>query len=333
MAKSGGRGRADAGDPTCRLAVIDMGSTSFHLLVADVARDGRIEPVARERCMLHLGAALGADQQIPEEVCEEAVSLVRMFREVALREGATQLIPVATAALRDAQNGEQLRQDLSVAIGEPVRLLRGEEEARTIFRASFQRLPQAMFGGKAQTPRLALDLGGGSLELALGHHGQVLWECTLPLGTTRLRREFVRHDPMTKAERRAIRDRVRDALDGAGRPDASSTVSRGVAMGGTARALGKLAAARAGIGKAEGINGLFIEQGELKAMRRSLVRADLDERIAMPGLARRRADLAPTGAVILEALVRAWDLEGLVVCDWGVREGTLLEEVGLSFWG
>ncbi len=71
-----------------RLAVLDMGSTSFHLLVADVGGDGSITPVSRERVMLHLGAALGADGYMSEEVCEEAVTVVRMLREVAIREQA-----------------------------------------------------------------------------------------------------------------------------------------------------------------------------------------------------------------------------------------------------
>ncbi len=326
---TGGAGRSDE---VSRLAVLDLGSTSFHLLVADVGRDGTIVPHVRERVMLHLGAALGADGFISEEVCDQAVAVVRMMREVAIREHATRLVPVATAALRDASNGNELKDALSEAIGEPVRLLRGEEEARTIFNACFHRLPSAAVEGKTGAARLGLDLGGGSLELALGLGGQVLWEKTLRLGATRLWREFVRGDRMTKLERSSIRDRVHAELAGLDRPAESQSVTRCVAMGGTARALAELAAVRAGAEDAEDINGFFLGLGELKQLRRELVHATLAERIETPGLSRRRADLLPTGAVILEAVARELGLEGFVICDWGVREGTLLEEVGITSW-
>jgi exopolyphosphatase/guanosine-5'-triphosphate,3'-diphosphate pyrophosphatase len=312
-----GHERAD--DEPRRLAVLDMGSTSFHLLVADVTRAGHLQPVDRVRSMLRLGVSVGKGSRIPDDVFERAVAAAAEKREIAEALGAERLIAVGTAALRDARNGAELSARIAEAVRVPVRLLTGEEEARVIF-AAFRRrvvLPRG--------PALGVDLGGGSLELAVGDEDSVLFETTLRLGVTRLQGELGQHDPMKKRDVLAIRSQVSRSLEAIAPSIERLAPSLAVVAGGTARALGELVIAGRDGSPARTINGLEIPLRELRETTERLVRATHAERLEMRGMRRRRADLLPIGALVLLALAESLELGGLTVCDWGLREGVLLD--------
>jgi exopolyphosphatase/guanosine-5'-triphosphate,3'-diphosphate pyrophosphatase len=309
----------DADGRSVRLGVLDLGSTSFHLLVADATPEGTIERVLRERTMLRLGALIGDGAHIPEDVCVRAVETARQLAEMARSAGADLLLPIATSAIREAENGRDVAERIGAAIGVPTRVISGIEEARLTFSAFRHRL--------AVGARLALgvDLGGGSLELITGDDRDVRWETTLPLGTARLHAELVRNDPMTRDERRAIRARVRERL--ADYRDAIErwTPQPAIASGGSLRALARLAAAHEGRDPETAIQGRFLEAAEIRELTRSLARSSQQQRLRLPGMSRRRADLVPTGAVILDTIVDELHLHGLTVSDWGLREGVILE--------
>jgi exopolyphosphatase/guanosine-5'-triphosphate,3'-diphosphate pyrophosphatase len=322
--KQGRGGEDDDEDATTRFAVLDLGSTSFHLLVADASAGGEIERVTRERVMLRLGAAMGGGSRIPEDVARKAVESARGLARLAEREGAETLLPVATAALREAANGSRLAARIAEAVSAPVRLLSGEEEARLIF-AVFQRRGLLRPG-----PNLGLDLGGGSLELALGDAEGVVWETTLRLGVALLHRECVRSDPMDEAEVAAVRERTLGLL----RPHAARIVRRRpgacLAAGGSLRALARLAARAEDPPRDPSPDGERLSRRALARLCEALVHADHDERLRMPGMQKERADLLPTAALVLETLVGALDLDGITVSEWGLREGVILEALGLA---
>jgi exopolyphosphatase/guanosine-5'-triphosphate,3'-diphosphate pyrophosphatase len=322
--KQGDGEQEDGEYATTRFAVLDLGSTSFHLLVADASASGEIERVARERVMLRLGAAMGGRSRIPDEVGEKAVESARGLARLAEREGAETLLAVATAALREARNGGRLAERISEAVSAPVRLLSGEEEARLMF-AAFQRR-----GLLEPGTNLGLDLGGGSLELALGDADGVAWETTLRLGAALLHRECVKSDPMAEAEAVAVRERVRGLL----RPHAARIAKRRpsscVAAGGSVRALARLAVRRADLPRDHPIDRFRISRAELHALSHDLVCADHDERLRLPGMQKERADLLPTAALVLEGVAEALDLEAITVSEWGLREGVILEALGLA---
>jgi exopolyphosphatase/guanosine-5'-triphosphate,3'-diphosphate pyrophosphatase len=302
-----------------RAAVLDLGSTSFNLLIADVSRDGEITPVIREKVMLRLGAMIAGGGRIPKEVATVAVETAAELFAVAQREKVQHLRPVATAALRETRNGPKVALAIGKVLEQPVRILSGEEEARAIFRAMRRRIDLG------PAPTLGIDLGGGSLELALGRGDAVEAEASLRLGAVRLHAELVRDDPMPEADARAIRDRVaRELAPHLDRFRRGERV-RAVVSGGTARALARVAEE----GRAERVStaphAVELPLAELERLERVLLESRHDDRLQMRGMRRNRADLVPTGAVILRALAHELDLGGFTVCDWGLREGVLLE--------
>jgi len=315
--------RAGAASPDLdtkqRIGIVDLGSTSFTLLVADVTTDGHIVRVAREREMLRLGAALAQDSKLSDELCDKAVEGARRLGRLADRAGAQELVAVATSAMRDAKNGRKLAERISRALGSEVRILSGEEEARLIFSAFQRRV------GLGEENALGLDLGGGSLELAVGNASGLRFETTLRLGVTRLHGELVSSDPMTAAEVRAVRARVEDALDPiAGRVRALGSV-RCIAAGGTVRALARLLLGVPDEAPAADLRGLLVSADDFDGLAKRLARSSHDERLEIPGIDEKRADLLPTGAVILSTVLARLSLPGLMICDWGLREGVILD--------
>ena len=312
----GERARAPAAEGPSRIGVLDLGSTSFHLIV--VEREGEeLRRVKREGVMLRLGAELACGPAIDGAVCDRAVETALALRKVAETAKAEVLIPVATAALREASNGRELAARLSDALDAPVWILDGEQEARVIFAALRARLP------RGPEPVLGIDLGGGSLELAIGVGHDVLFEKTLRLGVARLHGAHVRSDPPRKKELAVIRSLTETELASALPAMRQHRPARFAAVGGTVRALARLL--RAGTSTNGDLAGMRISRTEIAALERELCGATHDERLALPGMDERRADLLPVGAVIVATLLDTLEIESFEVCDWGLREGIALQ--------
>lgn len=301
-----------------RCAVLDVGSTSMSLLVADIApKEGRIETVLRTRAELRLGVT---PERITEASRERVLEAGAAMRVDAESVGARVLLPVATASLRDAANGPELAERLGCVLDTEVRQLSGLEEAGIVYEAARGRL------GLHGSTVLSLDLGGGSLDLAVGPDGGVSYRASEALGVTRLHAELVHHDPMSAREIAAIRERVISGL----RPHVESVARHRplhcVVAGGTVRAMAKVVRANRALAST-GIAGCAISRWDMVALAVALASASHAERLDMPGVSARRADLLPTGAIILASLLDTLDLPELLVCDWGLREGVLLERM------
>jgi len=302
--------------PSDRRAVLDMGSTSFRLLVADVTRSGRLAPVQTQKVMLRLGAAVAQHGEIPPPLADQATEAAADFARAAKTAGVERLFPIGTAALRDATNGRWLSERIGIALGMPVRVLEGSEEGRLAFAAYRRRV--------LMPPGLALgaDLGGGSMQLCLGDENEPRWSTSFPIGVTRMHRELVDADPMPAETVVDVRARVREALERAQAPTAWPRTC--VLGGGTARAVARLALARRGKPPETPINGLEISYTALAGLADDLVHSAQADRLAMPGMHKQRVDLLATGALILTTTAETLELDGWVVCDWGLREGVML---------
>lgn len=317
--------------PTVRVAIFDLGSSSFHLMVVDASRDGRLEPVLRRRSFLHLGTEVARTGAVPGDRSALAVRTVKRLHVAAEDAGADVVVALATAALRDAANGTRLLVRMERILGSPIILLSGEEEARLCF------LGQRAGVWVGDRPVLGLDLGGGSLEAGIGTIDTVASVASVALGTARIRGELDTGERLTPGERASIGALTAERADPiakmlADTPDAADRV---IASGGTVRALARLAmglhrsASRTGSSGTPSVNQVELPADQLHDLADRLSTLDLDARMALPGIQARRAPLLPIGAVVLSTLVDRLDLRGLVVSEWGLREGAVLDCLAL----
>lgn len=317
--------------PSVRVAVYDLGSSSFHLMVVDAHRDGRLAPVLRRRSFLHLGTEVARTGEVPAERSTAVFSTVRRLQAAAEGAGADVVVALATAALRDAANGTRVVARLERILGSPVTVLSGEEEARLCF--------VGQRGGVwvGTEPVLGLDLGGGSLEAATGTVDSILGLTSVALGTARIQGELSTGDVLTEDERRAIAEltAMRAEPIAALMAKAPGGVERVIASGGTVRALARLATSAHRPPRERGattssVNQVEVPAGQLSELAERLSGLDLESRLAIPGIQARRAPLLPIGAVVLSTLVECLGLRGLVVSEWGLREGAILDRLALD---
>jgi len=317
--------------PTVRVAVFDLGSSSFHLMVVDATRDGALIPVLRRRSFLHLGTEVARTGGVPADRATTAVRAVRRLRAAADEAKVDLVVALATAALRDADNGQKLLGRFERILGAPITLLTGEEEARLCF------LGQRAGVWVGNEPVLGLDLGGGSLEAGIGDAHHVHAVTSVALGPARLRGELNSAESLTAKDRaklvKATRERAEPIrLILANYPEAAD---RAIASGGTVRALARLAMVlHRPLPASRSVSALQVNQvelpaGQLHQLADRLATMDLDARLALPGVQARRAPLLPIGAVLLSTLVETLELRRLVVSDWGLREGAVLGALSL----
>jgi exopolyphosphatase / guanosine-5'-triphosphate,3'-diphosphate pyrophosphatase len=317
--------------PTVRVAVFDLGSSSFHLMVVDASREGLLVPVLRRRSFLHLGTEVARTGGVPADRAASAVRTVRRLATACEEAGVDVVVALATAALRDADNGSRLISRLEQVLGCPITLLTGEEEARLCF------LGQRAGVWVGQEPVMGLDLGGGSLEAGIGTIDEVIDVASVALGTARLRGELGTGELLTPADRVAITEVTLARAEPIRKMLARNAQAgrRVIASGGTVRALARLAMGlhRPLQGSASAsslqVNQVEIPAGQLHELADRLATLDLDARLALPGVQTRRAPLLPIGAVVLSTLVESLGLQRLVVSEWGLREGAVIGALSL----
>ena len=190
-----------------RIAALDLGSNSFHLLVVETRRDGSFVPLAREKEMLRLGDVVAREGKLTEEAIGAAIDTIRRLKAVAEAQRFDEIVAMATAAMRQAANGPEVAERIEEATGVAIEVVSGIREAQLIFeavRASVLIDP---------SPALCADLGGGSLELSVGDRFGLSYATSLHLGVGRLTTEYLSTDPPSKKDRGRLKERISKMLD------------------------------------------------------------------------------------------------------------------------
>src|SRR5436309_3062941 len=306
-----------------RLAAIDVGSNSVHLVVADVSADGRVEVVDRVKEMVRLGRRTFTTGRLPRAAMDLAVGAVKTFARLARARRVVRVRAVATSAVREARNGLTFVRRLRRETGLPVKVITGAEEARLIFRAAQHAL--GLHGG----PHLLLDLGGGSVELVLVHEGKPVWLRSLALGAARLSERFLGGDPPTPRQVQRLERHLAHEMGDLLMAARHAGLVRAIGTSGTVNTL--VAMARAARGDDVGrLHGASATAAELARLRRRLLALPASKRAELPGMDSKRVDLMPAAAVLVDFVVARAGAPELVACGWALREGVLLDLAGSS---
>jgi exopolyphosphatase/guanosine-5'-triphosphate,3'-diphosphate pyrophosphatase len=296
-----------------RVAVLELGSTSLHLVVYEILAGGRVDRLDQHRVMLRGDRRVADAGVVQDETAKHALEAARELRAFAEENRAQRLIAIARPEYGAHESGRELARGMSGVIGSEVRVQTLQEHVQALFRSARERLSLGVMRA------LAFDLGAVNLELAIGDEREITLARAFPLGVVRLRDELVRSDPPSEAEQRALRERVWKAMS----PHLSEIFrprpARCVGSGGTIGALARMVPAR---GERE--EGLFLSRQELEALEQRLCSVGFEERLRIRGIDARRVELLPTAAVVLGTVADALGLVGFAVSDWGVSEGIAL---------
>ncbi|MGH9283388.1 MAG: hypothetical protein ACRD0S_10695, partial [Acidimicrobiales bacterium] len=305
-----------------RVAALDLGSNSFHLLVADGTADGGIEPVLREKEMLRLGDVVARTGRLGAEAVDQALETVRRFRALAESAEADQTVACATSAIREADDGAELVARFASEAGVSVRVISGREEAALILRA----VQASVLIDPG--PALCLDLGGGSLEIAVGDAKSEIFATSVKLGVARVTAELVRNDPPKQGDLRRLRKRMEEVLGPVAVEVATFKPRMMVCTSGSFCDLARMAVVQETGAVPISVNQHHVDRAALEAVHEELVARPTAQRRKLAGLDARRAELAPAGSLLALVALDLFGFEELVVGEWALREGMVLDAIG-----
>jgi exopolyphosphatase/guanosine-5'-triphosphate,3'-diphosphate pyrophosphatase len=309
-------------DQDVRISAIDIGSNSIRQTIADVSPTGVIRVVDEMKAAPRLGAGLYERGSLSEIAVQNALTTLSRMAALANQLGVHRTEVVATSAVRDATNGEQFLKLIRAETGLTVRILRGDDEARLSFRSALAHFDLGV--GRA----VVMDIGGGSLELALSADGLVERLISLPLGALRMTEQYL-DEPGKKKGLRKLRKHVRRELR-RNVPARHWHASRIICSGGTFTSLAAISLARSGIENAKTVHGTVIPRVELEHIVDMLQTMSPDERQSVPGLNAARADIIVAGLAVAAEVAARVEARELVISAYGIREGILLESAQVA---
>ena len=303
-----------------RLAAIDIGTNSVHMIVVQVRPDFSFEVVDREKEMVRLGAGGLDGRKMTREAMSAALLALSKFERLAKSHQVDEILAAATSATREAENGGAFLKAIERKTGIRARIITGTEEARLIHIA-------AVYGVDTPKPAVVIDIGGGSVEITLGSGREVKFARSFKLGVIRLTERFVTTDPLSGRDERKMTQFVSEQVDRYVKHIVDEGYDRVIGTSGTILSLGTVATALDRGSEPDEVRNLRVSAKSMRRLRKAAVEMDLDERLRLPALDPRRADVMVAGAVLLDSLMKKLGAEEITLCDLALREGLVLDYI------
>lgn len=304
-----------------RIAAIDVGSNSIRLVVAEYDPAAGLTVIDEVKEQPRLAAGFARTGRLDEAAIERAYQTLRRMAEVCQRRGVRRINAVATAAVREAENGESFTRLVREELEIPLRIIDAETEAQLSFRSVAHHFH--LEGGRT----IVADIGGGSLELVGVVEGLVEYATSLPFGAVRTTEVHLpgKREPRKEiaALRTQVRKRLRKAL-----PGKEWAGARVIGSGGTFTNMGRMAAARRGTPVSQPVHGLAVKAAEVEHLLEWLAHMSPEQRSRVPGLNPQRSDIITAGLAVTASVLDWVGAREVVISAYGLREALLLEMIG-----
>ncbi|HWN97983.1 MAG TPA: Ppx/GppA phosphatase family protein [Blastocatellia bacterium] len=307
-----------------KLAAIDIGSNSIHMVIVRAVKGQHPEIVDREKEMVRLGAGSLREHMLSREKIERAVTTLRRYKQMAEANRADLIIATATSAVREAHNATEFMDAVRKDVGLDVLLLPGFEEARLIALAVSE---VTDFNNRRA---LIIDIGGGSTEFVItaGVEPELLF--SVRIGAVRLAEKFISTDPISEAEHERLVTGIRSDLTHAVWEIQNRGYDFVVGTSGTILNMVRAAVLAENPNRGEALAeiepfGETVTLDQITRLNRRLARMDERQRGRVPGLEKDRADIIIAGGVLLECIMTEVGAREITSCDWSLREGVIID--------
>ena len=299
-----------------RVAIVDIGTNSTRLLVAEV-EDGRVSELERRSTVTRLGRGVDTSGQLSTEAIEDDCETVAEYVGIYEPLAPDVVAAIATSAVRDAANSGVFLAELRERFALSARILGGAEEARLTYLGT----------SAGRTPidgTLVVDIGGGSTELVVGSGPDVSFYASLQAGTVRHTERYLKSDPPAADDLEALSDDVRELIDAELAETAIASAGQGIAVAGTPTSLAAIEQ-RLDPYDPELVHGFELSLDAIQRMCSMLASMSLDERLKVTGLQPGRAPTIVAGVVILIQVMRAFGLRQIEVSEHDILHGAAIE--------
>jgi exopolyphosphatase / guanosine-5'-triphosphate,3'-diphosphate pyrophosphatase len=301
-----------------RKAVVDIGSNSTRLLIADLD-DGRVtDELVRRTAVTRLGTGVDSSGKLSDEAMKRVYATLDEYRAEIDKHSVDRALAVLTSAVRDASNGEPFADTVRTRYGLSPHILTGDEEAElTFLGATSER------SAEDRTPTVVIDIGGGSTELVIGAGHEPSFHVSNQAGVVRQTERHIHHDPPQREELDALAADVRAIFERAVPSDQRQAVRHAIAVAGTATSLAAIAQELEPYDPQK-VHGYVIDVAECEQMLDRLASIPLDQRRQVPGLNPDRAPTIVAGAVILLEVLRFFGLDKVEISEHDILRGAAL---------
>ena len=299
-----------------KVAVIDMGTNTFHLLIAGI-EGGTWSILHRDHEPVKIGLAGINEGFITDSACERATAAMKRFRKTIDASSVGTIMAFGTSALRNARNGEALVEQITSTTGIPIRIISGEEEADLIFQGVRAALELD------EDNHLIMDIGAGSVECIIGNARQILWKKSFEIGGQRLLEKFQKHDPITSAEIAALDNYFEVSLQPL--VDALESFDPRVLVGssGTFDTLSDIFCIRNGMVLTERMPETPLSLHGFYEIYHDLLRKDRKARMETEGMIEMRVDMIIVACCLIRFVLEKHPFENIRVSTYSLKEGVL----------
>ncbi len=314
--------RVSAADSTAPvIAAIDVGTNSFHMVVASVDRKGMMSIHTREKEMVRLGSGGGDMKYLLDDAVQRGVKTLETFEKIA-RSSDAMVRAVATSAVREALNRDEFLERVWEHTGIDVEVVSGAEEGRLIYVGALHAVP--IFELKT----LVIDIGGGSTETIIGHRGEVLYVNSEKLGSIRMTKRFFADGNYSREDVKACREYIKGEWAPVMKRLASVGFELAVGTSGTIETIAGMVLASRNQPIPDVLNGYSVEAGDVLDVIKSIAKAETNEkRLALPGMDPSRADIILGGALILERAIMDLGIRKILLSPYALREGIVFDTI------
>ena len=290
------------------------------MIVVQVRPDLSFEVIDREKDMVRLGAGGLDGRNLTPTAMTAALQTLSKFRRLAESHKVDEIVAAATSATREAENGGDFIAEVLRETGIKIRVISGTEEARLIHLAAGYGVD---IGG---TTAVVVDIGGGSVEVTLGTATHLTLGRSFKTGVIRLTERFVQSDPLSSGNERRLIKHINREMGAYLDQIAARGFDRVIGTSGTILSLGAMASSD-DAGRAEDLRNLQVSAKSLHKLRKRIIESDIEERLRIPAMDPRRADLSVAGSVLFDTIVRRLGADEFTLCDLALREGLVLDYI------
>ncbi|MFB6249489.1 MAG: HD domain-containing protein [Salinibacter sp.] len=300
-----------------RVCVIDLGTNSFHAVIVDAHANGSFQVVDRMKEMVRLGQHGLSANTLPEEAMDRGLQALQRIHLLADGWGTDEFLAFGTSAIREASNGGAFIRRVRRQLGLRIRPISGEQEAQLIFQGVRRAVGMA-------APTLLVDIGGGSVEFIVAAGGEQVFARSLKLGAARMTERFVTTNPLSAAERDAMRAHFRETLTAVVDACRAYDVTCIVGSSGTMKSLARVALSDGGNG-AQTVFQRTFSAAEVREALKWVIGSTEKQRLAHPAIDPKRVDQIGAGAVLLDTLLTELpEVTHLRVSSNALREGMVV---------
>lgn len=303
-----------------RIAVIDMGTNTFHLLIVDVLND-KWGIIYREKAAVKIGQGGINDGRITPEAEERAIDTLNKFKDIIDEHSVTKVFATATSAIRNAQNGNSIVSRIKKETGIKVNVISGLQEAEHIY---FGVRKAISIGEEAS---LIMDIGGGSIEFIIGNEEAIFWKQSFEVGGQRLVEKFHRHDPMLEIEIDELNNYLSVELKELFEAVEKFKPTTLIGSSGTFDTLSEMHQLEAGITQNQDLKEHPLTLTAFNKILNEIRNKNKEERLIIPGMIPLRVEMIVVACLLIDLIIKKVEIRNIRVSAYALKEGVLLSTI------